>query len=70
LRILGLAPATQGQIGLVLTPEFWNQKFVKYALISDTSHAIYTVIVSYVGHGDDGKEFNFFQNMEFFVLTR
>jgi hypothetical protein len=68
-QLLGLSPATEGNLMQLFNFKFWNQPFVKYALAADGSHAIYTVIVSFVGEGDQ-TEFNFFANMEFFILTR
>lgn len=66
----GLAPATDGNLAKIFDPKFWNQPFVKYALLSDMSHAIYTNLVSFVGSEQNGAEFNIYANMEFFIYTR
>jgi len=50
----GLSPATEGNLTKLFKFKFWNQPFVKYALAADGSHAMYTVIVSYVGGGEEG----------------
>ncbi|CAK66395.1 unnamed protein product (macronuclear) [Paramecium tetraurelia] len=67
----GLAPATDGHLIRIFQIKFWSQPFVKFAIISDMSHALYTNIISYVGRGDnDSQQFNIYVNMEFFILTR
>ncbi|CAD8208295.1 unnamed protein product [Paramecium pentaurelia] len=67
----GLAPATDGHLIKIFQYQFWSQPFVKFAIISDMSHAIYTNIISYVGKGEnEGQEYNIYGNMEFFILTR
>lgn len=70
ILIGGLSPATNGNLMQLFKFKFWNQEFVKYALAADASHAVYTVIVSFIGEGEGSFEFNFFANMEFFILTR
>lgn len=69
-KFIGLAPATEGKLFKIFQPKFWKQPFVIYALLADTSHAVYTVFVSLVGNTEEESVFNFYLNMEFFMLTR
>lgn len=50
----GLTPATNGNLLTIFTRAFWTQPFVKYAIIADLSHAVYTVCVSYAGDIEEG----------------
>lgn len=70
ILIGGLTPATDGHILRIISKEFWQQQFVRYALLADMAHAVYTVVVSFVGNEDSGATFNIYANMEFFLLTR
>lgn len=50
----GLTPATNGNLLTIFKKSFWTQPFVKYAIIADLSHAVYTICVSYAGDIEEG----------------
>mmetsp|Transcript_30951 Transcript_30951/g.35262 ORF Transcript_30951/g.35262 Transcript_30951/m.35262 type:complete len:368 (+) Transcript_30951:183-1286(+) len=76
MLIGGLYPATGGDLKKLIKPAFWNQSFVRLAILAEVSYGIYNMLIASAESDEDIDDetltmrFMIFRHSETFLLSR